>query len=135
MTCREHEIMVKVSVYLTDEDVADLMCTAIEGGIGYWACLDNTGDAFINAPKEEPVSETAAKIILNGGGVTFLEDEDRSQSWTLTLEKLLNGVKMFIEEDNRIGCVEGTRVEMAYIDANDADSIIQYALFGEQIYA
>ena len=62
MTC---EITVEVSVYLTDEDVADLMCTAIEGGIGYWACLDNTSEAFVNAPKEEPVSETSAKILLS----------------------------------------------------------------------
>ena len=130
------EITVEVSVYLTDEDVADLICTAIEGGIGYWACLDNTSEAFVNAPKEEPVSETSAKILLSGGGVTFLDDEDHSQSWTLTLEKLLKGVKMFIEnEAYGSSYVEEGRIGIECIDANGADSIIQYALFGKQVYA
>ena len=51
----------------TEEDITDIVITALEGGIGYWACLDNTGEEFENAPKEEAVSETTARILLNNG--------------------------------------------------------------------
>ena len=136
MVCNWHEIRAEITAYMTDEDVIDLICTAIESGIGYWACLDNTGELFVDAPEEEPVSETVAKILLKGGGVTILDDEDRSRSWTLTLDKLLKGVEMFIKnEQNGSMYVEEGRIGIECIDAIGADSIIQYALFGEQVYA
>ena len=50
--------------------------------------------------------------------------------------KLLKVVKMFIEnEAYGSSYVEEGRIGIECIDANGADSIIQYALFGKQVYA
>ena len=52
-------IKVELEVISDVEDIDDIICTALEGGIGYWACLDNSTEEFENAPKEETVSETS----------------------------------------------------------------------------
>lgn len=66
---------ISINIKVTDGDVMDIMCSAIEGGIGYWACLDNTTKEFEDAPKDEPYSETCAKILLNGGGIWLMDDD------------------------------------------------------------
>lgn len=45
-------IKVELEVIVMPEDIDDIICTALEGGIGYWACLDNSTEEFENAPKE-----------------------------------------------------------------------------------
>ena len=57
------DIKLMLTVRLTDEDIEDIVVTALEGGIGYWACLDNTGKEYEEAPEDEPVSITATKIL------------------------------------------------------------------------
>lgn len=108
---------------LTEEDITDIVVTALEGGIGYWACLDNTGEEFENAPEEEAVSETVARILLNNGSVFFEDEEAR---YELTLEKLLNGIEKYANENGGL--------DMDDLDADMADAIVQYAIFGEVIY-
>ena len=108
---------------ITEEDITDIVVTALEGGIGYWACLDNTGEEFENAPKDEAVSETVARILLNNGSVFFEDEEAR---YELTLEKLLNGIEKYAQENGGI--------DMDDLDADMADAIVQYAIFCEVIY-
>ena len=128
-------IWVSVAVNISEEDIEDLMVTAIEGGIGYWACLDNRSETYMLAPEDESVAETAASILNKGGGVTFLDAEDHSVEWVLTKEKLLRGVQQFLEEDVNIALyIDDGELDMCMIDADHADTIIQYALFGEQVY-
>lgn len=111
---------------ITEEDISDIVITAIEGGIGYWACLDNTGEEFENAPKDEAVSETVARILLNNGSVTLIDEEDDYARYELTLEKLLNGIEKYAQENGGI--------DMDYLDAIMADMIVQYAIFCEVVY-
>lgn len=129
-----YRVKAEINVKLTHQDIEDIVVTALEGGIGYWACLDNSGETFESAPKDEPVAITASKILLNGGGLTFLDDEDHSVEWLMTLEKLLNGVKLYLETDCGPGCIENGVIECGMIDAEAADMIFQFALFGELIY-
>lgn len=111
---------------LTEEDITDIIITALEGGIGYWACLDNTGEEFENAPEDEAVSETVARILLNNGSVTLIDEEDEYARYELTLEKLLNGIEKYAQENGGI--------DMDYLDAIMADVIVQYAIFCEVVY-
>lgn len=122
-----YEIEFKKSVWLTEEEITDIIITALEGGIGYWACLDNTGDEFENAPKDEAVSETAARIILNNGTLVFedADDYDSQARYELTLEKLLNGIEKYANENG---------FDMDLLDADMADAIVQYAIFCEIVY-
>ena len=122
-----YEIEFKKTIWLTEEDITDIIITALEGGIGYWACLDNTGDEFKNAPREEAVSETAARIILNNGTLVFedADDYDSQARYELTLEKLLNGIEKYANENG---------FDMDLLDAEVADCIVQYAIFCEIVY-
>ena len=133
-----HWVKIETTIGMTDEDVIDLMVTALEGGIGYWACLDNTSQAFWDAPEDESIAETAATILLSGEGITLLDTEDHSVSWVLTLDDLLKGVKMLMTDDLGKYCSESIygylTIDMGMVDADAADSIVQYALFDEIVY-
>ena len=121
----EYHITYQTTITLTEEDITDIVVTALEGGINYWACLDNTTDEFNNAPDDEPISITTAKILLSGGTVIFYDNEDDLAVFKLTLDKLLKGIKNY---------AEWRGFDMDYIDADMADCIVQYALFDEVVY-
>ena len=138
-------IKVELEVIVMPEDIDDIICTALEGGIGYWACLDNSPEEFGNAPKEETVSETTS-ILLKGGKTIILIDEEEDERHELTLEKLLAGIKMYLEDKQRpyniladdlnsAGYSRGTyELDCCMVDADVADMIIQYAVFGEVVF-
>ena len=111
---------------MTRTDLEDIIITALEGGIGYWACLDNTGSDFQNAPQEETTSETLARILFEGKSATFEDAEDPSEKWDMTLAKLRDGIRLYEEK-------HGT-IDMDMLDAEMADCIFQYGLFGELVY-
>ena len=46
------EIKFTVEKILTVEDMDDIMTTALEGGIGYWACLDNSTPEWEKAERQ-----------------------------------------------------------------------------------
>ena len=130
-----YEIKAEVSVWLTDTDIEDIMVTALEGGIGYWSVLDNTGPEFEEAPEDEPVAITATKILLSGGELVFYDVEDKDEKYVLTLSKLLNGVKLFIEQGHdRYGAFNQHEIDMCHFDSDCADTLVQLALFGEIVF-
>lgn len=117
------------------EDVVDTVVTAIEGGIGYWACLDNTGDEYKNAPEDECVSETVGRLLLEGKKIRFIDNEDDDEVWELDLGKLKNGFTLYAKEGyDAYGMVSSKGLNMSYMDAEAADIIFQLALFGEVVY-
>lgn len=127
------EILRKVE--LTDEDVKDIVVTALEGGVGYWACLDNTGAEFSEAPGDEAVSETVGRLLLEGKTVWFCDAEDEGEVFSLTLEKLKKGIGLFVTEGYDIyGAFDGDKVDMFDIDADRADIIFQLAMLGDIVY-
>lgn len=115
---------------ITAGHITNVIITALEGGIGYWAVLDNTTPEFEyyyeNNNLKLSTSEIAAEILFNDKSVFFEDNEDETERFELTLEKLVNGIKQFF--------MEHKDVDLWDIDANDGDTIIQYALFGELIY-
>ena len=113
----------------TDEDMKDIVVTALEGGIGYWACLDNTTSEFKGVPKDTPTAFWCWKLLKEGKPLRFIdaEDVDEGETWWLTLQMLLNGIKLATEQGYWDGDVDG-------MDANDADTVFQLAMFGDVIY-
>lgn len=134
-TDKKFTVRPEIVVNLTEQDIRDIVITALEGGISYWACLDNTGATHDGTP----ISEQATDVLLTGGSLTFTDaegdpDAPGAESWTLTLSKLLNGIKLYFEE----GChvkVEDNAIDTCDVDANDADCIVQFAIFGEVVFA
>ena len=70
------------------------------------------------------------------GGVLILHDaEDYDDVQVLTLDKFLNGFKLWYENGgDEYGAVTGSEVDCCNIDACCADEIIQYAVFGELVF-
>ncbi len=129
---------------LTEGDILDVLTTAIEGGIGYWACLDNAcqdwKDAriqWINEHKSEenpdpiPCYCDVAYQVMKNGKAVILIDEEEGVEQQLTFEKFLAGCAKYCSWR---GKDIHKMMEESEFDAEDADGIIQFALFGEWIY-
>ena len=100
---------------ITDEQLDDMLCSALEGGINYWArSVKVKGNDFRGA-------EWAHEVVTRGGSLIVTDDDD-GKEYTLTLKKVLKGLslKESLDLDN--------------YDAGDADDVIQLALFGKLIY-
>jgi len=112
----------------TKSNLLDIITTAIEGGIGYWACLNNDKPEFDEM--NMPLSEKVAEILWRGGSVEFFDtdyDYDDAEKWELTLDKVVKGLIKFMETDSKT-------FELNDLDALNCDKIIQYGLFGELVY-
>ena len=117
---------VQITKEYTDEEMLDIVVTALEGGIGYWACLDNTTPEFKDEPEDTPTSEWCWKLLKEGKPLRFIdaEDVDEGETWWLTLPMLLNGIKLATEQGYWDGDIDT-------MDSDVADTVFQLALFGE----
>lgn len=124
---RSFNVEVRKVFTFTDDDLMNIVITALEGGIGYWACLDNTRSEWDGQPEEASTSEWAWKILNEGGTLIFEDAEDDTTAWGFTLSTLFSGIAKTIQESDWDGDMQG-------MDANVADLIFQYGIFGEVVY-
>lgn len=122
-----HEIKFERTFSVDNQDIADLLVTAFEGGINYW-CRKIEIKTY---PESLEDKNMMASDILAHGSVLTLYDAESSDKWDLTLDKFLSGLKKHLE-NSEYPTMEAL---MDSYDANDADCIIQYALFNEQVFA
>ncbi len=118
-------VHIEMDVDLTAQDIDDIMVTALEGGITYWC-----GRAEV---KGEYLGEYASEQISRGGSL-ILHDAESSDKWELTLEKFLKGVELFFKDGSWISVDNYVLADLGGMDANCADCIIQYALFGKLVF-
>ena len=136
---------------LSEEEIADVITTAIEGGIGYWAYLNNDTREWADARKALKAAKIAKgesdpsvyydeiiwALLSNGMSVQFIDAEaddydnpDADQVWELTMEKFVKGLEIYEAERGSIK----KALEDGNFDAVEGDCVFQYALFGELIY-
>lgn len=111
---------------INPEDINDLMVTALEGGINYW-CRKAIID-YVPEDQRDNVQYTSDAIGYDGSLILY--DAESDDKYLLNQEKFLEGIKMAMEHfgyssfedlfDNH--------------DAETADCIVQFALFGEIVY-
>ena len=137
---------ITTKILVTDQDLADIITIAFYGGLnwceraypknGHW--MGNPGNHILN------------------GGVIILCDIDGEERYELNKFKLLRGITGLIEGDNldlsQLGfenedayyvdadntqCIlrAGHCLETGDIDADIADLIVQYGIFGKQVFA
>lgn len=131
---------------LTEKDIKDILTTALEGGIGYWAELDCTDPAWAAARKrwskktdERPCwCDVAFEVLNNGDAIRFIDAEAKDDDnptedevFLLTMAGLLKGCQLWEEHSKKD--LAKTIDECDY-DADDADLIIQWGIFGEIIF-
>lgn len=127
---------VSMTLQLDEQRIADLLCSGMEGGIGYWSVV--TG---YTAPKEmlfrmDP--NTVYRHIdfaMNEGGAVNLkiaggDDHKGKKNFKLTREKLLKGLQVMAEKYPRH---YGDWLQKND-DAETGDVFIQCALFGEVVF-
>lgn len=132
-------IKVNLPILITAEDIDDIMAGAMEGGITYWCSRAEV--------KGEYLGEYASEQISHGGTLRFYLDEpisdDDPEYFTLDYHKLIEGISMWLDSLNykaysrviETNSDDGLHLNMCNIDALDCDTIIQYALFGEEVFA
>ena len=146
------DIMIKITKTLSKDAIEDFLVTSLEGGIGYWAAIDEDNEDWEKAEAEliaeqskilkEVVladSEIAVKVLEMGKPIRLIDDSgedigedldgnDGSEEhpYLLTLDKIAKGLTKYFEDLD-----EPTPLED--FDAIDADMAIQYAIFGEVI--
>lgn len=111
----------EVKTYVTAVTIENIIVSALEGQSNYWAGVDNTTIEWRDKPEGMPVSQFATNLLLDGKKVVLYDIEDENETWDLTLDKLLSGIGKAMSENRD------------YED--EADTVLQYALFGELVYA
>lgn len=114
----------------SDNDIIDIISSAISD-ISYWGGIDNDANEWWEARSKLPSGSTFEDlmydILKTGKNVIIFDVEDTEEVWYLTLDKLLNGIKLAIEKKYWDG-------DMDTIDGEVGDIIFQYALFEEIVY-
>ena len=130
-----HVLNISFSVIVTPEDIDDIMVSALEGGITHWANR-------AKVPEDKRVAEWGHEQIARGGElhIRVVEpfDQNGTEWYVLTKEKFLKGLEIYLKEPKYSDCLEFVdhelRIDTCYVDADVADTIVQYALFGEIVY-
>ena len=113
----------------SDEDMLDIISSAVYD-IGYWACIDNDTVAWDKAREELPdgtFEDRMYCILKHGHAVEMFDVEDPDEVWYLTLDKLLNGIKLAIQNGYWNGKIDD-------IDGEVGDIVFQYAMFNEIVF-
>ncbi len=120
---------INFNVVVLDEDIDDIMCSALEGGINYWCDMVDVDGEYLGEYASEQISKD---------GVLILHDAEEDREYILTRGNFLMGLEAYLKRQNTCDFVECVnhelRINTSYIDASMADSIIQYAIFGEEVY-
>ena len=114
----------------SDEDMVDIISSATYD-INYWCGIDNDTNEWWAArnelPKDTTFDDLMYHILKKGEKILMYDAEDDAEVWYLTLDKLLNGIKLAIQNGYWTG-------RMDDIDGEVGDIIFQYALFEEIVY-
>lgn len=117
-----------LDVRVRNEDIDDIMVTALEGGINYWCRKAEVKGDYLGEYASDQISR---------GGELVLHDAEENESYTLSKEKFMEGLKKYIAAGNT-ECIDRENdilsIDPGNIDAEAADCIIQYALFGDVVY-
>ena len=125
MNDQKFKVHIDMDVDLTQQDIDDIMVTALEDGICYWCGRAEVVGEMLGDYAHEQISR---------GGSLILHDAESSDKWELTLEKFLRGVELYIKEGDRVQVEDYKLVDCGELDAADADCIVQYALFGKLVF-
>lgn len=118
--------MTTIRQRISDERLADVLCSAYEGGSNYWARQSDG--------KKSPYRFAA----LSGGVLQFVPDfaveitdvEDGEKKYPLTLARLRHGLQVMATKYPR----HFADILAENDDATTGDVLLQCAIFGELVY-
>lgn len=123
-----------------DNELADILCAALEGGCDYWA------DECQVVGEYRSKDKNLYEHFTNGGtlSIHLLEgsiEEDGPEWFDFDKTKFSKGLEKYLEEnlDEALQyMIEKDRekyfIDPCNVDSADADAILQYALFNEIVF-
>lgn len=131
----------------TTAEAGDIAITAAEGGINYWAVLDQyqwsrwcNNDAEAREVPEDFVFYTIVDV--TEGNLDDLRDDCVARDFTMqqnvTPLVIARGIRLFLsgqhEYAKRTGTVFADMEDLAAMDSAEADFVIQLGVFGKVIF-
>lgn len=123
-------ISITVDIPLTR--VADLLCTAFEGGVGYWCTIVN----YVEPTGAHPPIDRELGFVgymdypIREGGAVVLRDDQDGKKYTLDLDALRDGFQVMREK-----CPQHfSDFIIGNEDAETGDVFVQCCIFGEVVY-
>jgi hypothetical protein len=113
-------ISFNVTLEVEDSFVEDVLTTAFEGGINYWC-------SNVTVVEEEHKNVKYFSQVISKGGTLRLKDLEDGKEYILTEERFFNGLRKYVKA--------GGTLDLCQLDADDADKIVQYAIFDELVYS
>ncbi len=115
------------TIEISDQRVGDLICSGVEGGIGYWCGEIKYVTTLSHEPKP---SEYTWEYVLRGGEAKFYVPDYEDEWFSLTREKCEHGLALLRDKypQHFLNFVDETD------DADTGDVFIQCCLFGELVF-
>jgi len=115
-----YEIEFKHSFTFSNENIADLLTTALEGGSNYWiGTLFTHGDTLLDTIK-----------VARGDSTWEVQTDDDDEKVKLTAQAMRDGLQALAEKSY----VSFKNIQDMDYDAIDADNWLQLTLFQEIVY-
>ena len=136
-------ISLQVDLVITQELLDAILVTAFEGGINYWCsgAQQNNEEAIFGRDFND--SNFAFYVDQKHRFCYELYDTDSGDSFhnnvkgigytDLTIESLVKGIRKYIYHQNSMNEPINILAEGTW-DVNDADMIVQFAVFGELVF-
>lgn len=123
------EITITQKITITDQDIDDIVCTALEGGINYWCDNVEVNGDYLGQYASDQISR-------NGQLKFYVSDPvNDTDMFVMDKEMLLKGIRMYLENPNApYDIIDNASIDTCNVDADVADMIIQYALFDEIVF-
>lgn len=125
---------VQVPFEITEEFVSDVLTSAFEGGSNYWIQWNG-----FKVVKDIKGIVHLSEVVAKGGIVSILPDEDpgiegheEGTPFKLDRDIFVQGFQRYIEFCMKHG--RAIQVDPGDIDANEADLILQLALFNDEVF-
>ena len=122
---------ITITVEISDKMIEDILCSAFEGGITYWAnnvtCEDRVDMQKVGGYKHEYLTKTKKKI-----AALYIHADDGNVR-RLTKKSIIDALQKMDYKEN--GCTKALkRILNEDYDSDDADLLMQMACFGKVIY-
>ena len=119
-------------IEISDELIEDILCSAFEGGITYWAnnisCEDKKDMEKVGGYKSEYLTKTKKK-----DAVIYIHESETGEKYPITKKSIIDALqKMDTPEYKYTKALN--RLLNGDWDSDDADIVVQTACFGEVVY-
>lgn len=111
------------------EFLSDILSTAIEGGIDYWAQFDSI----------EKIDDANNILGWRYESAVIYDYDDPDEQFTINIDVIAKGLgilrKRNADRDSDLLLANRTNGDEGDFDAWDADKIVQFGLFGKLVFA